>query len=187
MGLAYGSLQCWGLTPACGLWTSTSLPYNPVFRDIPNVIMRYISQKENHRRMPLRHMQSHANKPTLTRVSCLSALTPCAFRVASLLSLPTAICCTNMAAPPKDTIFAYWRATLLVTKGHAVKILNLWKIHTPRTQICGGSTKKVLCPLCMIISSSFILQAVTQGPLFYWSQMLAASQCTKEPVIPHLY
>lgn len=32
------------------------------FRDIPNVIMRYISQKENHRRMPLRHMQSHANK-----------------------------------------------------------------------------------------------------------------------------
>lgn len=149
--------------------------------------MWYIAQKENHRRMPFRHMQSCANKPTCTRVSRLPALTSCAFRMASLPSLPTAIWCTNMAAPPKDTIFAYWRATLLVTKGHAVKILNLWKIHTLHTQICGESTKKVLCPLCMIISSFFILQAVTQGPLFYWSQMLAASQCTKEPVISDLY
>lgn len=149
--------------------------------------MRYISQKENYMHMPLRHMQSHANRRAHTCFLSVSALTPCAFRVAHLPPLPTAICCTNMAAAPKDTIFAYWRATLLVTKGHAVKILNLWKIHTPHTQICGESTKKVLCPLCMIISSSFILQAVTQGPLFYWSQMPAASQCTKEPVIPDLY
>lgn len=151
--------------------------------------MRYISQKENYKRMPIRHMQFPANKHVHAHTCFLSvsALTPCACRVASLPPLPAAICCTNMAAPPKDTIFAYWRATLLVTKGHTVKILNLWKIHTLHTQICGESTKKVLCPLCMIISSSFILEAVTQGPLFYWSQMLAASQCTKEPVIPVSY
>lgn len=65
------------------------------------------------------------NKRTHTCFLSASALTPCAFRVAGPPSLPTAICCTNMAAPPKDTIFAYWRATLLVTKGHAAKILNL--------------------------------------------------------------
>lgn len=87
--------------------------------------MRYISQKENHMHMPLRHMQSHANRRAHTCFLSVSALTPRAFRVAHLPPLPTAICCTNMAAAPKDTIFAYWRATLLVTKGHAVKILNL--------------------------------------------------------------
>lgn len=75
--------------------------------------------------MPLRHMQAHANEYARTCFLSVSALTPCAFRVASLPPLPTAICCPNMAAAPKDTIFASWRATLLVTKGHAVKILNL--------------------------------------------------------------
>lgn len=54
-----------------------------------------------------------------------SALTPCVFRAAGLPPPSTANCLANMAAPPKDTIYAYWRATLLVTQGHTVKILNL--------------------------------------------------------------
>lgn len=74
-----------------------------------------------------RHASLPISTPTHTCFLSVSALTPCVFRAASLPSPPTANCCTNTAAAPKDTICAYWRATLLVTKGHTVKILNLWR------------------------------------------------------------
>lgn len=71
------------------------------------------------------HMQDHILIHEHTRFLSVSALTPCVFQAASLSPLPTANCCTNMVAPPKDTIYTYWLGTLLVTKGHTVKILNL--------------------------------------------------------------
>lgn len=56
---------------------------------------------------------------------CIHLNTMCLFCAASLSPFPADDCHTNMAAPPKDTIYAYWQATLLVTKGQTVKILNL--------------------------------------------------------------
>lgn len=66
--------------------------------------------------------------------------------------------CANMAAPPKDTIFAYWRATLLVTKGHTVKILNLWRAHTLSAPKYAEKAQKRCCVLCVwlyLLPSSF--------------------------------
>lgn len=63
-----------------------------------------------------------------------------------------------MAAPPKDTIYAYWRATLLVTKGHTVKILNLWRTCTLSTPKYAEKAQKRCCVLCVwlyLLPSSF--------------------------------
>lgn len=73
-------------------------------------------------------------------------------------SFPTTNCSTNMAAPPKDTIYAYWQATLLVTKGHTVKILNLWRTQTLITPKYAEKAQKRCCVLCVwlyLLSSSF--------------------------------
>lgn len=63
-----------------------------------------------------------------------------------------------MAAPPKDTIFAYWQGTLLVTKGHTVKILNLWRIGTLSAPKYAEKAQKRCCVLCVwlyLLPSSF--------------------------------
>lgn len=78
--------------------------------------------------------------------------------MASLPPPPTANCCTNMAAPPKDTIFAYWQATLLVTKGHTVKVLNLWRIRALSAPKYAEKAQKRCCVLCVwlyLLPSSF--------------------------------
>lgn len=88
--------------------------------------------------------------------------------------------------PPKDTISPYRRATLLGTKGHPGIILNLWSSGCPGCfQMCRESIKKVLCP-CMWLYLSHHPLHTDPRVLGYWSQMQAASQCTKEPVIPLL-
>lgn len=79
----------------------------------------------------------------------VSALTPCVFHAASLPLPSTANCCTNMAAPPKDTIYAYWRATLLVTKGQTVKILNLWRTRALPVPKYAEKAQKRCCVLCV--------------------------------------
>lgn len=63
-----------------------------------------------------------------------------------------------MAAPPKDTIYAYWQATLLVTKGHTVKILNLWRTRTLSAPKYAEKAQKRCCVLCVwlyLLPSSF--------------------------------
>ena len=63
-----------------------------------------------------------------------------------------------MAAPPKDTIYVYWRATLLVTKGHTVKILNLWRTCTLSAPKYAEKAQKRCCVLCVwlyLLPSSF--------------------------------
>lgn len=111
-------------------------------------------------KISLTHAQSHANTSTHPHTCFLSVstLTPCVFRVASLPPPPTANCCTNMAAPPQDTIFAYWQATLLVTKGHTVKILNLWRIRALSAPKYAEKAQKRCCVLCVwlyLLPSSF--------------------------------
>lgn len=106
------------------------------------------------------HTCRHASLPISTHTCFLSAsaLTPCVFRRASLPPPSTANCCTNMAAPPKDTIYTYWRATLLVTKGHTVKILNLWRTCTLSAPKYAEKAQKRCCVLCVwlyLLPSSF--------------------------------
>lgn len=103
-----------------------------------------------------RHTSLHIS--THTCFLSVSALTPCVFRVASLPPLSTANWSANIAAPPKDTIFAYWQATLLVTKGHTVKILNLWRIHALSAPKYAEKAQKRCCVLCVwlyLLPSSF--------------------------------
>lgn len=102
------------------------------------------------------HMQ--ASIPAHTCFLSVSALTPCVLCAASLPPPSIANCCTNMAAPPKDTIYAYWRATLLVTKGHTVKILNLWRTRTLSAPKYAEKAQKRCCVLCVwlyLLPSSF--------------------------------
>lgn len=123
--------------------------------------MRYIAKRKVTYAQFLRHMcnRAHIQARILAHTCFLSvsALTPCVFRAAGLPS-PTANCCTNMTAPPKDTIYAYWRATLLVTKGHTVKILNLWRTRTLAAPKYAEKAQKRCCVLCVwlyLLPSSF--------------------------------
>ena len=63
-----------------------------------------------------------------------------------------------MTAQPKDTIYAYWQATLLVTKGHTVKILNLWRTCNLSAPKYAEKAQKRCCVLCVwlyLLPSSF--------------------------------
>lgn len=104
------------------------------------------------------HMQTRILAHKHTCFLSVSALTPCVFRAAILPPPFPPNCFTNMAAPPKDTIYAYWRATLLVTKGHTVKILNLWRTRTLSAPKYAEKAQKRCCVLCVwlyLLPSSF--------------------------------
>lgn len=63
-----------------------------------------------------------------------------------------------MAAAPTDTIYVYWWATLLVTKGHTVKILNLWRTCSISAPKYAEEAQKRCCVLCVwlyLLPSSF--------------------------------
>lgn len=77
------------------------------------------------------------------------ANTMCLFCAASLPPFPPADCRSNMVAPPKDTIYSYWQVTLLVTKGHTVKILNLWRTRTLDVPKYAEKAQKWCCVLCV--------------------------------------
>lgn len=166
MGSACGLLQCWGLTLACGLLNVKLFGSVSIFQTHSKCHYEVYCKNAAQSLHPISvtHVQTHTSAHSLLhththrnpfsprhiqKCALTASVSVSSTHPVLLFPPPSVDFCTNMAAPPKDTIYAYWQATLLVTKGHTVKILNLWRARTLFTPEYAEKAQKRCCVLCV--------------------------------------